>query len=89
VGARLPWRASLAFLRHVPEAPESLDSPDSPDGGDEVLQLGALDEVLLSNDTWLHAVCGDLLDAYFDAQAEKAAKDAPEQAQAKKGKGDA
>ena len=47
-----------------------------------MLELGALEEVLLSNDTWLHEVCGDPLDAYFDAQAATQADPANEIGQA-------
>lgn len=72
LSAKVPWRASLAFLRHLPE--ESGEAGEQGDGeNDDVLQLGALQEVLLSNDTWLHEACGDPLDAYFDAQATQTA----------------
>ena len=72
LNAKVPWRASVAFLRHLPE--EGDEAGEQGDGeNDDVLQLGALQEVLLSNDTWLHEACGDPLDAYFDAQATQTA----------------
>ena len=77
VGAAVPWRAGLAFLRQVPDRAIRVNHAE-----DEVLELGALEEVLLSNDTWLHEVCGDPLDAYFDAQAATQADPANEIGQA-------
>jgi hypothetical protein len=52
--ARSAWVPSLAFLRH----------DEAADG-----ECGALRDVLVCEDTWLHEVCGDPLDAWFDAQA--------------------
>ena len=70
VGARLPWRASLACLWQLPAQDD--DAPELDENGQAVLQLGELQEVLLCNETGLHELCGDPLDAYFDHQGHAA-----------------
>ncbi len=84
-GARVPWRASLAFLWQLPAQGDD-EEPELDENGEAVLQLGELHEVLLCNETGLHELCGDPLDAYFEQQIQ-AAK--PTSAKNTKGEGDA
>ena len=69
-GARVPWRASLAFLWQLPAQHD--DEPELDENGEAVLQLGELHEVLLWNETGLHELCGDPPGAYFDQQGHAA-----------------